>query len=63
MESRLLVGSKQILEYLQMSKTTFKKFLDLGLPAVLIDNRWYSHKDNLDEFLRSLTKSAKKKQT
>ncbi len=44
--------------YLQVSKTTFYKFINLGMPAVVIDGRWYAHSENLDEFLKAVTRKC-----
>jgi hypothetical protein len=34
-----------------MSKPVFYKFIEMGMPAVVIDGRWYANADNLDAFL------------
>lgn len=54
---RFLQGSKKIMEYLQVSKPVFYKFVSMGMPAVVIDNRWYAHADNLDEFMKAITRN------
>jgi len=55
---KLLVGSQQIMTYLQVAKPTFYKFIKLGMPAVVIDNRWYAYSDNLDEFMKLITRKT-----
>ena len=53
---RLLIGRDEIIEYLSISKGLFYNFVEMGLPAVVIKNRWYAHKDNIDNFFQSLTR-------
>lgn len=57
---KLLIGSQQIMTYLQVSKTTFYKFIKLGMPAIVIDGRWYAHAENLDEYLKAVTRKCTK---
>jgi hypothetical protein len=57
---KLLVGSQQIMTYLQVSKTTFYKFVKMGMPAVIIDNRWYAYSENLDDYMKALTRRQTK---
>ena len=57
---KLLIGSGQIMTYLQVSKPTFYKFIKLGMPAVVIDGRWYAYSENLDEFLKVITRKCTK---
>ena len=62
---KLLIGAKAIAAYLTISKNTFYKFVREGvalsdgkrvrLPATVIDNVWYAHADNLDEFFKIIT--------
>lgn len=53
---KILVGVKQIVGYLEMSPPTFYKLLKKGLPANLIDGKWYAHKENLDEYFKLVTR-------
>jgi hypothetical protein len=53
---KILIGAQAIQEYLQISAPTFKKFVKKGLPAVVIDNRWYAHTDNLDAYFQQITR-------
>jgi len=53
--SGVLIGLNEILSYLRISKPTFYKFIGLGMPAAVIDNRWYAHTDNLDAWFRRAT--------
>lgn len=59
-KSKLLVGIDQISEYLQISRNTFYEFVGSGMPARVINRRWYAHSDNLDEFFRGLTRHREK---
>jgi len=55
---KLLIGAQQIMTYLGISKPTFYKFVKIGLPAVVIDNRWYAYTENIDDFVKSLTRKT-----
>jgi hypothetical protein len=53
---KLLVGVKAICAYLDdISEPTFYKFVKLGMPAIVIDGRWYAYTENLDNFFQKLT--------
>jgi hypothetical protein len=52
---RLLVGVNEVCTYLQCCEQVFYKFIRLGMPAKLIDGRWYAHAENIDTFFRTLT--------
>jgi len=54
--SDLLIGIDEITQYLCISLSLFKKFIKKGMPAVLIDTRWYAHKDNLDDYFKRITR-------
>ena len=58
--NKTLIGLKQILEYLDVSEPTFKTFIEWGMPARVINRRWYAHKDNIDEFFRLITQHREK---
>ena len=52
---KLLIGSKAIRAYLHdISEPVFKKFLKMGMPVIVIDNRYYASTDNLDEYFKSV---------
>lgn len=53
--SKLLIGVKAIMEYLQITEPIFYKFVKRGLPAIVIDGRWYAHTDNLDDYFKKIT--------
>ena len=52
---KILIGKQAIIDYLQLSESTFFKFVKLGLPIGVIDKRYYAHKDNLDRYFENLT--------
>ena len=52
---KILIGKDAIKKYLNISEPTFKKFVQMGLPARVIDNRWYAHSDNLDIYFQKIT--------
>jgi len=53
--TKILIGKKAILDYLQLSENTFFKFVQRGLPVRVIENRYYAHTDNLDLYFQKLT--------
>jgi len=59
-KSKILIGAQAVQDYLQISRPTFEKFVAKGMPAVVIDNRWYAHTDNLDEYFRQMTRFCMK---
>jgi len=59
-QSRLLVGLKEILAFLKMSKPTFYDFVQEGLPAAVINGRWYAHADNLERWFQRRTLAREK---
>jgi len=62
-KSKLLITAGSIMQYLDISRPTFYKWLKKGMPATLIEKRWYAHQDNLDEFFKKMTKTSSKKPT
>ena len=53
---KALIGLDEILTYMKIShKPLFYQFVKMGLPARVINSRWYAHKDNIDEFFRQIT--------
>jgi len=59
--SKILIGKKAIMNYLTISsKDLFAYFIRHGMPAELINNRWYAHKDNIEEFFRITTRVSRK---
>lgn len=54
--TRLLKGSEEIAEYLGVSVPTARKYIDLGLPCVIIHGAYHAHQDNIEEFFRAVTR-------
>ena len=55
---KLLRNLEEILDYCGISEDLFRKFHENGLPARKIEGRWFSHKDGIDQFFKSLTKAG-----
>ncbi len=58
--SRTLIGLVDILNYMQIGKPMFYQFVEMGLPARVINKRWYAHKDNIDDFFKKVTRHRAK---
>lgn len=54
-KSKILIGCDAIMAYIGVSRPLFKEFVAKGMPAKLINNRWYAHTDNLDNYFKKLT--------
>ena len=54
--SKLLIGADEIMQYLCISLPVFKKFVKIGMPAILIDSRWYAYPDNLEDYFKKITR-------
>jgi len=60
-KKKILNGSKEIMAYIGISSLPlFKEFIKMGMPAKLINNHWYAHSDNLDEYFRVITNYREK---
>jgi len=55
-QNKLLKSGQEIMDKYGFSRPAFEKFLGMGLPARLIDGKWYAHVDNIDDFFRDLTR-------
>lgn len=53
---KVLIGIGEITGYLNIREPMFKKFIGMGLPVIVLENRYYAHADNLDDFFRLLTR-------
>lgn len=49
---KFLTNKQEIMDYCKISEKLFIKFIRAGMPAIQIENRWYAHADNLDNFLK-----------
>ena len=52
----LLTGKKEIADYLNISDDTLKSFIQMGMPASIINNRYYAHRENLELWFQLITK-------
>jgi hypothetical protein len=53
---KILIGKKAIMEYAGLSNDLYKKFKEKGMPILIIDGRCYAHKDNIDDFFKTITR-------
>lgn len=51
----ILVGKKEIMEYLGINGSAFKTLCGRGLP-VIKDGQYYSHKETIEEFMKEESK-------
>lgn len=59
---KILRTKKRIMKYIDItSEDLFDRLIKKGLPAIVIDGRWVSHTDNLDDFFRLLTRRGIRK--
>ena len=55
-KSGLLDGKKEISVFLNdASDYTLKKYLEMGMPVIIKDNRWIAHKENIENFFKIYT--------
>ncbi|MFA5056839.1 MAG: hypothetical protein WC485_01885 [Opitutaceae bacterium] len=52
---RLLIGKKDITDYLRVGDPMFYELIKIGLPARVINRRWFAHTDNIDLFFKQIT--------
>lgn len=58
---KILVGQNEIMAYIGIkSVELFANFIKSGMPAKSINNRWYAHGENLDDYFKRLTKVRNK---
>ena len=53
--SNILIGLVEITSYIGVSVPTFKSLVKAGLPASVIDGKWYAHAANIDEYFKRTT--------
>lgn len=53
--NKLLKGVRGIAEHYGLTEHLVRKFLQMGLPASLVDDRWYAWSDNTDIFFIKMT--------
>jgi hypothetical protein len=54
------MSKQEIMDYLKISNVAYRKFIKMGMPVLYLDGRCYAHKDNIDEFFRSITRITMK---
>lgn len=52
---KVLKSRDEIREHYGLSRTAFDKFISMGMPARIIDGKWYAHVDNIDQFFKKIT--------
>ena len=58
-----LTSKKEIMAYLGIGDEVFQKFVNLKIPVVMIDGKYYAHCDNLDKWCISLTEKQRQAMT
>ena len=53
----VLQGLEAITAWLCVTRPTFYGLVEVGLPAIVINNRWYAHKKTLDEWFQHITRA------
>ena len=54
-QKKILIGREEIISYIGVSRQLFYDFISKGMPARIINNRWYAHTDNLDNYFKKIT--------
>jgi len=52
----LMQGVKAICDRFKINEKQFYMFAKLGMPVRKINGRWYGHEENIDNFLKFITK-------
>jgi hypothetical protein len=54
---KVLIGRQSIMDYVGIqSPSVFYDFVKKGMPARVINKRWYAHVDNVSDFFRVSTR-------
>lgn len=56
LENKVLFSKDEIMDAYKMTDYTFKKWIKMGLPVLVVDRTCYAHRDNIDEFFRAVTR-------
>lgn len=56
-----LFGIEKIAEFIGVSKPTVYKMIEYGMPARIVDGKWYAHAENIDLFMKTWTNVRTKK--
>jgi len=57
---KVLTSRQEIMDFIGISQYLFKKFIKLGMPVLYLNGRCLAHKDNIDDFFRSITRVSVK---
>ena len=58
---KILIGQNEIMDYIGIkAEKLFYNFIRSGMPAKKINDRWYAHGENLDDYFKRLTKVRNK---
>ncbi len=58
---KILINQDEIMDYIGIkSNKLFVNFIRSGMPAKKINDRWYAHGENLDEYFKRFTKVRNK---
>jgi len=53
----LLIGKKEVSVFLDdASDYLLKKYIEMGMPVVIEEGRWFAHKENIEEFFKHYTR-------
>ena len=53
----VLIGKKSIMNYLQVGEIAFYELIKIGMPAAVINNRYYAHRANIDTWFMGITRT------
>lgn len=56
LEQRVLFGKDEIMQAYKMTDHTFRKWVKMGMPVLIVDRTCYAHRDNIDEFFKAVTR-------
>ena len=57
---KVLTSRQEIMDYAGISRYLYAKFIKMGMPVLYIDGRCLAHKDNIDDFFKSITRVSAK---
>jgi len=56
LDNKILIGRDNIKSFIGItSNELFQQFITSGMPAKLINGRWYAHKDNVELYFKNIT--------
>lgn len=57
---KVLTSRQEIMDYAGISRYLYAKFIKMGMPVLYIDGRCLAHKENIDDFFKSITRVSAK---